>query len=138
MDNLGAIVGPLLALALVALVGARTAILLSVIPGLLAAAAIVFAIRQARLPKASERRGLRFQVRPVLRGRQRRGPAFGLLATVRAAGNLAASAIAGLLYTLATPTIAFGYLAAWMLAALLLLLTAAARTGAGGTVRRSV
>jgi MFS family permease len=68
MDNLGAIVGPLLALALVALVGVRTAILLSVIPGLLAAAAIVFAIRQAHLPTASERRPLRFQVRPVLRG----------------------------------------------------------------------
>jgi MFS family permease len=253
MDNLGAIVGPLLALALVALVGVRTAILLSVIPGLLAAAAIVFAIRQARLPKTTERRPLRFQVRPVLRGQlgrvlvgfaafevgnvaatllilrasdllaadhgldaatrisiglyvtynlaatltsfpagglsdrlgargpllvtaagvtafllayllfavtgptigllaiafvlagvgigcaetaehaavaafapvQLRGPAFGLLATAQAVGNLAASAIAGLLYTLASPTIAFGYLAAWMLIAVLLLLTAA-------------
>ncbi len=36
MDNLGAIGGPLLALGLVALVGVRTAIALSVIPGLLA------------------------------------------------------------------------------------------------------
>jgi MFS family permease len=253
MDNLGAIVGPLLALALVALVGVRTAILLSVIPGLLAAAAIVFAIRQARLPTTTERRPLRFQVRPVLRGRlgrvlvgfaafevgnvaatllilrasdllaadhgldaatrigiglyvtynlaatltsfpagglsdrlgargpllvtaagvtafllayllfavtgptigllaiafvlagvgigcaetaehaavaafapvHLRGSAFGLLATAQAVGNLAASAIAGLLYTLASPTIAFGYLAAWMLIAVLLLLTAA-------------
>jgi MFS family permease len=257
MDNLGAIVGPLLALALVAAVGVRTAILLSVIPGLLAAAAIVFAIRQARLPKTQQRRPLRFRVRPVLRGRlgrvllgftvfevgnvastllilratdllsdthgldiatqigiglyvaynlaataasfpagglsdrlggrgpllvtaagvtafllaylllaitgptivllgvafvlagvgigcaetaehaavaafapiELRGSAFGVLATVQAAGNLAASAIAGLLYTLATPTIAFGYLAAWMLAALLLLITPA-RTAA--------
>jgi MFS family permease len=50
-----------------------------------------------------------------------RGSAFGLLATIQAVGNVAASAIAGLLYTLTTPTIAFGYLAAWMLAALLLL-----------------
>ena len=50
MDNLGAIVGPLLALGLVSLFGVRTAILLSVIPGLLAAAAIVYAIRQAKLP----------------------------------------------------------------------------------------
>jgi hypothetical protein len=37
MDNLGAIAGPLLALALVGLVEVRTAIALSVIPGLLAA-----------------------------------------------------------------------------------------------------
>src|SRR5215211_5090593 len=47
MDNLGAIAGPLLALALVGLVGVRTAIALSIIPGLLAALAIVYAIRHA-------------------------------------------------------------------------------------------
>jgi hypothetical protein len=41
---------------------------------------------------------------------------------VQAAGNLAASAVAGLLYTLASPTVAFGYLAAWMLIALVLLI----------------
>ncbi|MGH3565970.1 MAG: hypothetical protein ACRDRH_08040 [Pseudonocardia sp.] len=69
MDNLGAIVGPLLALGLVALFSVRTAILISVVPGLLAAAAIGYAIRQARLPKIAERKKLRFQVRPVLRGR---------------------------------------------------------------------
>ena len=40
MDNLGAIIGPLLAIALVASVGVRSAIALSVIPGLLAVAAI--------------------------------------------------------------------------------------------------
>ncbi len=51
-----------------------------------------------------------------------RGSAFGLLATVQAIGNLAASAIAGLLYTLASPTVAFGYLAAWMVLALALLI----------------
>jgi MFS family permease len=39
MDNLGAIGGPMLAIALVALVGIRSAILLSVIPGLLAVTA---------------------------------------------------------------------------------------------------
>ena len=50
MDNLGAIGGPLLALGLVALFSVRTAILISVVPGLLAAAAIVFAIRQTELP----------------------------------------------------------------------------------------
>src|SRR6185312_16540205 len=46
MDNLGAIVGPLLALGLVSLWGVRTAILVSIVPGLLAAGAIVYAIRQ--------------------------------------------------------------------------------------------
>ena len=246
MDNLGAIGGPLLALGLVSLVGVRTAILLSLIPGLLAAMAIVYAIRQARLPKVTARRKLRFQVRPVLHGQLgrilagftafeignvaatllilratdlfatqrgieaatqlgiglyviynvaatvvsfpagsvsdrlgRRGPllvtlagvaafavayllfaisgpalvllgvafalagvgigcaetaehaavaaaaaaeirgsAFGLLATVQAVGNVAASAIAGLLYSFASPAVAFGYLLAWMVVAL--------------------
>jgi len=68
MDNLGAIGGPLLAIALVAAVGVRSAILLSVIPGLLAAAAIVYAIHYA--PRLAERdqAPLRFTVRPVLRG----------------------------------------------------------------------
>jgi hypothetical protein len=37
MDNLGAIGGPLLAIALVAVIGVRGAILLPIIPGLLAA-----------------------------------------------------------------------------------------------------
>ncbi|MDN5747176.1 MAG: MFS transporter [Pseudonocardia sp.] len=45
MDNLGVIGGPLLALVLVSAVGVRTAILASIIPGLLAAVAIVYAIR---------------------------------------------------------------------------------------------
>jgi MFS family permease len=246
MDNLGAIVGPLLALGLISLVSIRTAILISVIPGLLAAAAIVYAIHQAPRPKLTQRTKLRFQVRPVLHGPlgrviagfaafevgnvaatllilratdlltparglhaatqigialyvvynitatitsfpaggvsdklgrrgpllvtaagvaafllayalfaisgpliavlaaafavagvgigcaetaehaavaafapdQLRGSAFGLLATVQAIGNLAASAVAGLLYTVTTPTIAFTYLAVWMLIAL--------------------
>ncbi|MGH3932805.1 MAG: MFS transporter [Pseudonocardiaceae bacterium] len=249
MDNLGAIVGPLLALGLVSLFSVRTAILISVVPGLMAAAAIVYAIRQAKLPKVTERTKLRFRVRPVLHGRLgrviagftafevgnvaatllilratdvltpgrgvaaatqiaislyvvynvaatvvsfpaggfsdrlgRRGPllvtavgvtafllayltfavsgpaivllliafvlagvgigcaetaehaavaafaplelrgsAFGLLATVQAIGNVAASVIAGLLYTLASPTVAFVYLAAWMVIALAVL-----------------
>ena len=41
MDNLGAILGPLLGIGLVALAGVRGAILLSTIPGLLAVGAIV-------------------------------------------------------------------------------------------------
>ncbi|MDQ3886831.1 MAG: MFS transporter [Actinomycetota bacterium] len=270
MDNLGAIVGPLLALGLVSLVGVRTAILVSVIPGLLAAVAIVYAIRQVTLPKAIERKRLRFRVRPVLRGRlgrvmvgftafevgnvaatvlilrvtdvlipgrgveratqiaialyvvynlaatitslpagarsdklgqrgpllvtatgvaafllayavfavtgpvivlllvafalagmgigcaetaehaavaafapvQIRGSAFGLLATVQAIGNVAASAIAGLLYTVVSPTVAFAYLAAWMLLALAALAWAARPLGShpssGGTSRHPV
>lgn len=255
MDNLGAIVGPLLALGLVAVFSVRTAILISVVPGLLAALAIVYAIRQARVPAARERRTLRFQVRPILRGQlgrligafalfevgnlaatllilratdllapghglqsatqialglytgynlaatlvsfpagkladrlgprgpllvvavgvlafllayvlfaatgpavvvlavafvaagigigcaetaehaavatlapeHLRGSAFGLLATVQALGNLLASVIAGLLYTVASPAVAFGYTASCMALAL------AALTRAGGT-----
>jgi MFS family permease len=246
MDNLGAIGGPLLALGLVSLFSVRTAILLSIIPGLLATVAIVYAIRQAKLPKVTERKKLRFQVRPVLRGQlgrvlagftafeignvaatllilratdlfvaergieaatqlgialyviynvaatvasfpagswsdrlgprgpllvtlvgvvafaaayvlfavsgpvvvllgvafalagvgigcaetaehaavaafapeEIRGSAFGLLATVQAVGNVAASVVAGLLYTFASPRIAFGYLVVWMVIAL--------------------
>lgn len=69
MDNLGAVGGPLLAILLVAVVGTRWAITLSVIPGLFAVLAILYAIRKA--PKLTDRprRPLRFQVRPVLRGR---------------------------------------------------------------------
>ncbi|WP_246127402.1 hypothetical protein [Amycolatopsis rhizosphaerae] len=52
-----------------------------------------------------------------------RGSAFGLLAAVQAVGNLAASAAAGLLWTLASPAAAFGYLTGWMLLALAGLLT---------------
>ncbi|MGH3765979.1 MAG: MFS transporter [Pseudonocardiaceae bacterium] len=248
MDNLGAIVGPLLALGLVSLFSVRTAILISVVPGLLAAVAIIYAIRQAKLPKPTERAKLRFQIRPVLQGQlgrviagftafevgnvaatllilratdalvpghgvetatqiaialyvvyniaatltslpaggfsdklgprgpllvtaagaaafllayiafavsgplivllvafalagigigcaetaehaavaalagpEIRGSAFGVLATVQAVGNVAASVIAGLLYTVATPTAAFIYLAAWMVIALAVL-----------------
>jgi len=68
MDNLGAVGGPLLALALVALVGVRTAIALSIIPGLLAVAAIVYAIHATPRPSARDRVALRIRVRPVLHG----------------------------------------------------------------------
>ncbi len=69
MDNLGAIGGPLLALALVAIVGVRTAILLSFIPGALAALAIVVAVRAAPKLTERERKPIRIHVRAVLRGR---------------------------------------------------------------------
>jgi MFS family permease len=67
MDNLGAVGGPLLALALVALFSVRTAILLSLVPGLLATAAIVYAI--ATLPRLErpKRQPIRLNVRPLLR-----------------------------------------------------------------------
>jgi MFS family permease len=250
MDNLGAIAGPLLALALVGLVGTRTAIALSVIPGLLAALAIVYAIRHAPRADQLERQPLRLRIRPVLTGRlgrlmvgvaafefgnvaatllilratelltpgrsqdratqlalglyvaynlaatlasvpagrlgdrrgavlvlalgvglfgmayggfaagptsvlalapwflaagvaigcvetaehaavaalapvELRGSAFGLLSAVQSFGNLAASAVAGLLWTAASPRVAFAYLVAWMLLALVGLLPAA-------------
>jgi MFS family permease len=47
-----------------------------------------------------------------------RGSAFGLLAAIQSFGNLAASAVAGLLWTAFSPAVAFSYLAAWMLLAL--------------------
>jgi MFS family permease len=250
MDNLGAIAGPLLALALVGLVGTRTAIALSVIPGLLAALAIVYAIRHAPRAEERERQPLRLRIRPVLTGRlgrllvgvsafefgnvaatllilrasellapgrtqdratqlalglyvaynlaatlasvpagrlgdrrgavlvlalgvglfglayagfaagsasvlalapwfiaagvaigcvetaehaavaslapvELRGSAFGLLAAVQSFGNLTASAVAGLLWTAASPAVAFGYLVGWMGLALVGLLAAA-------------
>jgi len=88
MDNLGAIIGPLLAIALVGLVGVRTVILLSIIPGLLAVAAILYTIRRIAQPAERERQPIRLRVRPVLRGRLGR-----LLAGVSVfeLGNMAAT-----------------------------------------------
>jgi len=88
MDNLGAIVGPLLALGLVATVGVRWAIGLSVVPGLLAALAIVYAIRKAPAIARRDKVSIRLRLRPVLRGRLGR-----LLAAVAAfeVGNVAAT-----------------------------------------------
>jgi MFS family permease len=69
MDNLGAIVGPAVALGLVALFSVRVAILLSVIPGLLAALAILVAIRSTPRAERRERQPIRLRVRPVMQGR---------------------------------------------------------------------
>jgi MFS family permease len=88
MDNLGAIGGPLLALALVALIGVREAILLSIIPGLLAALAIVYAIRHAPKLAERERVPIRLRVRPVLEGRL--GQLIGAVAAFEL-GNVAAT-----------------------------------------------
>jgi MFS family permease len=56
-----------------------------------------------------------------------RGSGFGVLGAVQATGDVVATVVAGLLYTLVSPAVAFGYAAAWMLAAAI----------ASGTLRRS-
>src|SRR5215217_2037035 len=58
-----------------------------------------------------------------------RGSAFGLLAAVQSFGNLAASTIAGLLWTATCPRVAFAYLVTWMLLALVGLLAATRQGG---------
>ena len=88
MDNLGAIGGPLLAIALVASVGTRWAIGLSVVPGLLAALAIGYAIRHTRAATQRQRRPLRIRIRPVLVGPLR--PVFAGIAAFEV-GNCAAT-----------------------------------------------
>ena len=88
MDNLGAIGGPLLAIGLVGLIGVRSAILLSIIPGLLAALAIIYAIRHTPAPTVREHQPIRLHIRPLLHGQ------LGRLLTAAAAfelGNLAAT-----------------------------------------------
>jgi len=46
-----------------------------------------------------------------------RGSAFGLLAGIQGFGNLGASAVAGIIWTAASPSAAFAYLAVWMVVA---------------------
>jgi len=53
-----------------------------------------------------------------------RGSAFGVLAAVQSFGNLAASGVAGLLWTFFSPRIAFIYVTAWMGVAVVGFLTA--------------
>ena len=69
MDNLGAVAGPILALALIAVFDVRTAILLSVLPGLLAALAIVYAVRHLPRPRRRKRQPIQLHLRAILRGR---------------------------------------------------------------------
>jgi len=56
-----------------------------------------------------------------------RGSGFGALGAIQAAGDLVSSAVVGLLWTLISPAIGFGYAAAWMTASLLAALAAARR-----------
>jgi MFS family permease len=58
-----------------------------------------------------------------------RGNGFGILGLVQSAGGLGASLAVGLLWSLVSPAIAFGYAAAWMLAALLAAALISARPG---------
>lgn len=88
MDNAGAVGGPLLALALVSIVGVREAILLSIVPGLLAALAIVYAIRHLHVPKSRSTAPIRLVVRPLLRGRLGR---LLMAVSLFEAGNVAAT-----------------------------------------------
>jgi hypothetical protein len=88
MDNFGAIAGPLAAIALVALVGTRWAIALSVFPGLLAAVAIVYAIRHTPSPHTRKPTPVRLRIRPVLKGRL--GRVFGGVSAFEM-GNCAAT-----------------------------------------------
>ncbi|WP_174550794.1 hypothetical protein [Microtetraspora malaysiensis] len=56
-----------------------------------------------------------------------RGSAFGLLSAIQSAGNFAASGVAGLIWTLVSPTAAWTYLAAWMLIAAIGLLAGSSK-----------
>jgi MFS family permease len=80
MDNMGAVLGPMLALALAAVLGVRWTIGLSVVPGLLAACAISYAIRTAPRRAPSSRTPVRWRFRPLLAGRL--GRLLGAIAAV--------------------------------------------------------
>ena len=88
MDNLGAIGGPVVALALVAVLSVRTTILLSTIPGLLAVAAIFYALRHISSSSGQQREHFRIHIGPVIRG-----PLGRLLVGITAfeLGNIAAT-----------------------------------------------
>ena len=60
-----------------------------------------------------------------------RGSAFGMLAAVQSFGNLAASAVVGLLYTLVSPSFAFGYASAIMVVALVVVASTTRRRAPG-------
>jgi MFS family permease len=48
-----------------------------------------------------------------------RGSGFGVLGAVQATGDVVATVVVGLLYTVASPLVAFGYAAVWMCAAVI-------------------
>ena len=127
MDNLGAIGGPLRAIGLINMFSIRTAIAISVIPGLFAAVAILYAIRHTPTRKRTEA-----APNPASNSRCpdtafRTGFAgitafeLGNCAATQSVGNLAASGIAGIIWTTTSPSWAFAYLTAWMITATVLL-----------------
>lgn len=59
-----------------------------------------------------------------------RGSGFGLLGAVQAGGDVVATVVAGVLYTIAGPTAAFGYAAGWMLLAVAATIVVRGRRGA--------
>ena len=88
-DNLGAVVGPLLAAGLVTWLGVRHTILLSAVPGMFAAVAIAVAAAEARRHHTP---GVRRRVRLELRGLHEAGVARPLLPiTAFELGNVATS-----------------------------------------------
>ena len=60
-----------------------------------------------------------------------RGSAFGMLAAIQSFGNLAASVVVGLLYTLVSPSFAFGYASAIMVVALVVVASTTRRRAPG-------
>jgi MFS family permease len=48
-----------------------------------------------------------------------RGGGFGVIGAVQATGDVVATVVAGVLYTVASPTVAFGYAAVWMAVAVI-------------------
>lgn len=50
-----------------------------------------------------------------------RSQAFGVLGLTQSLGDIGATVVAGLLWSLVSPTVAFGYAAVWMLASVLVL-----------------
>ena len=48
-----------------------------------------------------------------------RGSGFGVLGAVQAAGDVVATVVAGVLYTVASPAVAFAYAGTWMVGAVL-------------------
>ncbi|MDJ0340359.1 MFS transporter [Streptomyces sp. H10-C2] len=142
MDNLGAVFGPLLALGLVAWLGVTWAIGLSVIPGLLAAVAIVYAIRHTPKSTSRDKVPLKIRIRPVLSGDL--GRLMGAVAAFEV-GNVAATLLILRASDLLTPehgtktatTIALGLYAAYNVAATIASVPAgrlADRLGARGPI----
>ncbi|MGI8524538.1 MAG: MFS transporter [Nocardioides sp.] len=139
-DNLGALIGPLLASALVASIGVRHTLLLAFVPGLLAAGAITVAAHEARrvVTSAQGQRTLSFNI-----GELRRAGLVRALApaTLFELGNLATTLLilrtTGLLHTDARSLTAATSLAILMYAGHNAVAAVAALVGGSWTDRAS-